>query len=131
MAGVQRCPYCLWAIGADDSVNSCPDCQNRYHAECWTENLGCATFGCPVWARRDHYANTGIVPTSVEGGGTPIATAAPVTEVARAALVVDHEVTDSMPATPSIMQFCDQCGQPLSPGDRFCISCGAAVETLE
>jgi hypothetical protein len=26
---------------------TCPDCAMTFHAECWQENLGCSSYGCP------------------------------------------------------------------------------------
>ena len=40
------CPICLSAISASDTKTSCPSCSTEYHAECWTENGGCAVYGC-------------------------------------------------------------------------------------
>jgi RING finger family protein len=37
----------MTGLVADDDPVSCPSCATRYHADCWTENHGCATYGCP------------------------------------------------------------------------------------
>lgn len=41
------CGVCHNAITATDTQTVCPSCGLTYHAECWTENLGCASYGCP------------------------------------------------------------------------------------
>ena len=41
------CAICQSPFGADESRSACPDCQAEYHADCWTENRGCAVYGCP------------------------------------------------------------------------------------
>ncbi len=35
---------------------------------------------------------------------------------------------DSPPATPSQHRFCPQCGQGVTPGDRFCSACGHQLQ---
>lgn len=40
------CGICMSAIEASDAAASCPGCQSPYHADCWTENGGCAVYGC-------------------------------------------------------------------------------------
>ena len=40
------CGICMSAIEATDASTSCEGCHSPYHAECWTENGGCAVYGC-------------------------------------------------------------------------------------
>lgn len=40
------CPVCRWAVEPGDLTTRCGECGLTYHAECWAENRGCATFGC-------------------------------------------------------------------------------------
>ena len=40
------CPVCRWAVEPGDLRQRCGACGLAYHAECWEENRGCATFGC-------------------------------------------------------------------------------------
>ena len=40
------CGLCRTAIEAGDASTSCEGCRSPYHAECWTENGGCAVYGC-------------------------------------------------------------------------------------
>jgi len=40
------CGICMTAIDAGDASTSCEGCRSPYHAECWTENGGCAVYGC-------------------------------------------------------------------------------------
>ncbi|MBC8008774.1 MAG: hypothetical protein H7067_01595 [Burkholderiales bacterium] len=40
------CPYCLAVIGPDEASDTCPECRAPHHNECWTENGGCAVYGC-------------------------------------------------------------------------------------
>jgi predicted RNA-binding Zn-ribbon protein involved in translation (DUF1610 family) len=40
------CSICLSPIAESDSKNACPSCNAAYHSECWTENAGCAVYGC-------------------------------------------------------------------------------------
>jgi hypothetical protein len=41
------CAICQTAIGAGEWVGRCPSCDAPYHGECWEENGGCASYGCP------------------------------------------------------------------------------------
>jgi hypothetical protein len=42
----QNCPVCLSPVGENDARQECPACHAEYHLECWTENGGCAIYGC-------------------------------------------------------------------------------------
>lgn len=41
-----RCSICHTQVADADSKEDCPDCQQCYHANCWIELGGCATYGC-------------------------------------------------------------------------------------
>lgn len=41
-----RCSICHTRITETDSTQDCPDCHQGYHANCWSEMGGCATYGC-------------------------------------------------------------------------------------
>jgi len=43
----QICPFCRFPIKKGEEVITCPDCQATLHADCWRENGGCTTYGCP------------------------------------------------------------------------------------
>jgi hypothetical protein len=45
------CAYCLWRFvdTPQDPTVECEYCQTPYHVECFEENAGCVTFGCPAW----------------------------------------------------------------------------------
>ena len=40
------CGICQSAIGADEPMKLCAECGLTYHADCWAENRGCASYGC-------------------------------------------------------------------------------------
>jgi hypothetical protein len=42
-----KCAVCHSAIVAREEMITCPDCAMTFHAECWRENLGCSSYGCP------------------------------------------------------------------------------------
>jgi pSer/pThr/pTyr-binding forkhead associated (FHA) protein len=44
---VTRCAVCHSTIAADEPATQCPDCAMNFHTECWQENLGCSSYGCP------------------------------------------------------------------------------------
>jgi hypothetical protein len=41
-----RCAVCQTAIVEAEDVGRCPACRAPYHLECWSENGGCAAYGC-------------------------------------------------------------------------------------
>jgi len=41
-----RCSICHTLIQAQDRMTECPECRQEYHASCWDELGGCATYGC-------------------------------------------------------------------------------------
>ncbi|HSV13005.1 MAG TPA: RING finger protein, partial [Tepidisphaeraceae bacterium] len=42
-----KCGVCHSQIIAGEETSACPDCGTTFHADCWTENYGCSTYGCP------------------------------------------------------------------------------------
>lgn len=40
------CPICQSAIGLDEFVVACAQCDQIHHRECWAEIGGCGTYGC-------------------------------------------------------------------------------------
>jgi hypothetical protein len=46
LAAFRMCSICQHPIKAHDEVTPCPSCSQKYHAECWIENHGCAAYGC-------------------------------------------------------------------------------------
>jgi len=41
-----RCSICHTRVADADLKQDCSDCQQSYHASCWQELGGCATYGC-------------------------------------------------------------------------------------
>ncbi len=44
--GDVTCPICRSPIGTEETVVTCPKCEQIHHRECWTEIGGCSTYGC-------------------------------------------------------------------------------------
>lgn len=40
------CAICQSPLAGEDPRTSCPGCNAAYHTDCWTENGGCAIYGC-------------------------------------------------------------------------------------
>lgn len=55
------CPFCCNSFAEEDTVKICPDCKTPHHAECWEDNRGCSTYGCP---------SAPLGQTHTAGGGT-------------------------------------------------------------
>lgn len=41
-----NCAICMTAVDSVEEETSCPACAAPYHHDCWTENGGCAIYGC-------------------------------------------------------------------------------------
>jgi hypothetical protein len=41
------CAVCHSAILDSEEKTQCPDCAMTFHTECWQENFGCSSYGCP------------------------------------------------------------------------------------
>jgi len=59
-----RCSACHTLIRSGDAMEECPACRQTYHASCWTELGGCATYGCEKAAVAEK-----PVPQAVVGAG--------------------------------------------------------------
>jgi hypothetical protein len=59
-----RCSICHTRVADSDSKEDCPDCQQSYHANCWMELGGCATYGCSSTPAAEKPA-----PLALTGGG--------------------------------------------------------------
>lgn len=42
-----KCAVCHSTINEGEEITQCGDCAMTYHTECWQENLGCSSYGCP------------------------------------------------------------------------------------
>jgi hypothetical protein len=40
------CAICQTEIGPREKRTHCPECKVSYHVDCWTDNGGCAIYGC-------------------------------------------------------------------------------------
>jgi hypothetical protein len=133
------CPYCMWSLAGtsnelDSQVQSCPSCGTQYHADCFTENGGCAVFGCPAWTARQ-------MGLPVVGSAPQIALhnlPAPPPHVAAPAPSAAYQAPPPPPPPPpasnwipqeaqATQRFCEQCGVMISAEDSFCGGCGSPV----
>jgi hypothetical protein len=48
-----RCAACHTLVRAGDEIEECPACRQEYHASCWRELGGCASYGCEKAARAE------------------------------------------------------------------------------
>ena len=111
-----KCPFCLWVIAPGEQSVTCEHCSTTYHAECWAENSGCATFGCAAWSQMPQSA---APPTNVAQPTNAFRS----NEWGSATQSLGAQRVDIM-----VRQFCDQCGNGVTPADRFCGICGARME---
>jgi hypothetical protein len=126
------CAYCLWRFshGDEGGVTLCTSCGTPYHGDCFLENGGCATFGCPAWTAQQ----PGGAP--LVAGGAPVAPSAQVGMEAAAGRHVPSTLSPTLSrdvSSPSLVaigvrpNFCDQCGAELLPTYVFCSGCGRQV----
>lgn len=108
------CAYCLWRFvdTPQDPTVLCEYCKTPYHVECFEENSGCVTFGCPAWTAAQR--------------GEPLP---PLTVTAAAApLVVGGLGTEAADDENDGTWFCIHCGHHANRGDAFCDQCGIDLE---
>ena len=43
---LRECAICQSSIYPAEKTHPCPKCGLVFHAECWQENFGCASYGC-------------------------------------------------------------------------------------
>ena len=98
------CPFCKTAFRPGDDVVVCSACDMPHHKDCWVENRGCTTFGCPGTIQAADTA-----PTSVTAGQTP------------------YDNTPPSPAPRTV--YCTRCGTPSPDTAAFCTRCGARLTT--
>jgi hypothetical protein len=48
----KNCPYCQFPIKPNVYLCVCSECEVPHHQECWDENGGCTTYGCPNAPKR-------------------------------------------------------------------------------
>jgi len=98
------CAYCLWRFAdtPQDPTVLCEHCKTPYHVECFEENGGCVTFGCPAWTA----AQRGE-PLPQQTTATPLVPDG-----------VGPETDDDG------TWFCMHCGHGVNRGDAFCDQCG-------
>jgi pSer/pThr/pTyr-binding forkhead associated (FHA) protein len=46
-AALAKCGVCHSHIVAGEETSACPDCGTTFHVDCWNENYGCSSYGCP------------------------------------------------------------------------------------
>lgn len=66
MADSVVCPFCSTGFNAsNDILGNCPHCDIPHHLECWQENAGCTTLGCPANPQSRGGARGGIQLTNL------------------------------------------------------------------
>ena len=61
------CAICQTAIAEGESIGPCPACGSTFHHECWTENGGCAVYGCTLMPQTVKAENPAFAPQSYWG----------------------------------------------------------------
>jgi Prokaryotic RING finger family 1/zinc-ribbon domain len=91
------CAYCLWNFSDSpgEPITRCEFCKTPFHIECYEENGGCVTFGCPAW--------------TADQLGEPLPVAAPPPAMTQLQFCTYCGVQVS-PAD----RFCEQCGSALT-----------------
>jgi hypothetical protein len=107
-AQAMACAFCLWQLVDEppEQIVRCESCSTPYHLDCFQENGGCGTFGCPSWTARQDGA---VIPDLIPA----FAPSAPVGAF----------------SSSSRPNFCPQCGTPIETTFAFCAGCGWQVTT--
>lgn len=58
----KTCPYCRFPLKPGEQVITCPACKVPHHADCWSENRGCTTYGCSGTAAAAPAARSPVAP---------------------------------------------------------------------
>ena len=58
---VADCSFCGMPIEMGEAKAMCPLCRLPFHAQCWTDNYGCVTYGCEM-------VNSGAPATLINDG---------------------------------------------------------------
>ena len=125
------CAYCLWRFTGEtaEAVTVCQACGTTYHDDCFTENGGCATFGCPEWVTSQGVAGVpGVVvppPAPDPVAASPLAVPAP--DLDRLARTAPEEPVEVRPPGSQPWRFCWQCGAEIQPDYEFCCQCGLRI----
>ncbi len=53
LASAPRCPYCKDALADDGPTVTCDSCGTQAHVGCWSEQGGCAVYGCAAGGPRE------------------------------------------------------------------------------
>jgi hypothetical protein len=61
------CAICQTGIVAGEAIGPCPACASTFHHECWTENGGCAVYGCSRMPQTVKSETPGTAPQSYWG----------------------------------------------------------------
>lgn len=61
----KTCPYCRFPLKPGEQVITCPACHLPHHADCWTENRGCTTYGCQGSAAAAPPSRPPMVPSTL------------------------------------------------------------------
>ena len=62
------CPICCSSFENEDEIRQCPHCQTWHHVECWDDNHGCSTYGCPSSSCQDVHADDASAALAEDGG---------------------------------------------------------------
>ena len=63
------CGACHSLVDEFEPSTTCPDCGTSFHTDCWIENYGCSTYGCPqvnVLAPAETTESEPVTPTESE-----------------------------------------------------------------
>jgi hypothetical protein len=69
----KMCSICQSTLIAGERILYCPECSLPFHVECWDENGGCSSYGCPVAPAADkHQGEVAAMGTTNVWGGEKV-----------------------------------------------------------
>lgn len=117
----QLCAICQSKIAVGDEVRNCEKCLLSYHLECWNENKGCATYGCPNAPGKE--SQLGQPEIRVDFGSGPRAPLRTPTVPTGSAGAPSAVAGRKRPVVEFGSALCP-CGTLIPPGVLHCQSCG-------
>ena len=103
----QICSLCRSSIQLAEDLRYCEHCKQPYHLECWTENRGCATYGC----------------RNAPGA------AAQISSPPLSVLKVETDKSCGKTIPTQNTAFCRECGKVIPDAAAICVNCGVLTGT--
>lgn len=100
----KTCPFCKTNFKPDDELVVCSECDMPHHKDCWIENRGCTTFGCPGTIKNADHTATSVTRTHMN-------------------------YDDGVMTVINPFVYCTKCGAQNESTASYCSKCGNRLAT--